>query len=130
MTFPTPCPDPSSWRGLLEGSLPAAQQGPLAAHLESCPRCRQALGGLAAGKDSWTEVARHLTRQGPGQAAAPARAAGQGDLAETQAESAPAGGPPLDFLDPSPVPGHLGRLGPYEVLGEVGRGGMGVVLRA
>ena len=36
----------------------------------------------------------------------------------------------LDFLAPPAKPGHLGRLGHYEVLAVVGRGGMGVVLRA
>lgn len=36
----------------------------------------------------------------------------------------------LDFLAPSDKPGSLGRLGHYEVQEVVGRGGMGVVLRA
>jgi WD40 repeat protein len=36
----------------------------------------------------------------------------------------------LDFLAPSERPGALGRLGHYEVLAVVGRGGMGVVLKA
>jgi serine/threonine protein kinase len=36
----------------------------------------------------------------------------------------------LDFLSPSQKPGSLGRLGYYEVLAVVGRGGMGVVFRA
>src|SRR5262245_57368810 len=36
----------------------------------------------------------------------------------------------LDFLAPSQKPGALGRLGHYEVLKVVGRGGMGVVFRA
>jgi formylglycine-generating enzyme required for sulfatase activity/predicted Ser/Thr protein kinase len=36
----------------------------------------------------------------------------------------------LDFLQPSDAPGSLGRLGQYEVREVVGRGGMGVVLKA
>jgi eukaryotic-like serine/threonine-protein kinase len=36
----------------------------------------------------------------------------------------------LDFLTPSEQPGHLGRLGHYEVTEVIGRGGMGVVLKA
>src|SRR5262249_54422998 len=42
----------------------------------------------------------------------------------------PGAGQPLDFLAASQRPGSLGRLGHYEVLEVVGRGGMGVVLRA
>src|SRR5438105_12189859 len=40
------------------------------------------------------------------------------------------GGEALDFLVPSDRPGSLGRLGHYEVSAVVGRGGMGLVLKA
>src|SRR5262245_57885086 len=40
------------------------------------------------------------------------------------------GGESLDFLTPSDKPGSIGRLGHYEVQALVGRGGMGVVLKA
>src|SRR5262245_1990562 len=36
----------------------------------------------------------------------------------------------LNFLTPAQKPGLLGRLGHYEVLAVVGKGGMGLVLRA
>jgi WD40 repeat protein len=42
----------------------------------------------------------------------------------------PETGEPFDFLAPSQRAGALGRLGHYEVLEVVGRGAMGVVLRA
>src|SRR5262245_10373249 len=44
--------------------------------------------------------------------------------------SGPDADEPLGFLTPSEKPGSPGRLGHYEVQEVIGRGGMGVVLRA
>jgi WD40 repeat protein len=54
----------------------------------------------------------------------------RGSDATRTAPSAPDGGEGLDFLAPSERPESLGRLGHYEVQALVGRGGMGVVLKA
>src|SRR5205823_5906189 len=67
--------------------------------------------------------------------AAPERLAGERadseKLGETQGDN-PADGKEseaLGFLAPATKPGVLGRLGHYEVLDVIGRGGMGIVLR-
>jgi hypothetical protein len=52
------------------------------------------------------------------------------DPTKTGGVQTSADGPDLSFLSPPREPGHLGRLDHFEILSVVGRGGMGVVLRA
>src|SRR5262245_12866352 len=134
MTQQLSCPDPARWRELLDGTLPQNEQAELDRHLEACVRCQQALEGLVADTPSWSGAARHLRQAEPAPEPALQQAIeklkGKGVEPETQPERPRGNEDALDFLDPPKNPEHLGRLGHYEVTEVIGRGGMGVVLKA
>ena len=134
MVVQASCPDPTFWRGLLDGTLPPTDEKLLHVHLESCLHCQQVLQDLAAGSDSWAGLPRYFGKGTPPPEDALRRImeemGGRPQPAETTVEQRAEGEVTLDFLDPTDEPGQLGRLGPYHVLEVIGRGGMGVVFRA
>jgi serine/threonine protein kinase len=131
------CPDPATWRQLLEATLDEPQLQCLTRHLDSCSACRQTVDQLAAQGQSWSS----LPIRALGQAATPEPAltevmaklkGGDAHGAETLGEPREAQPPDadLEFLKPSTKPGHLGRLGHFEIQEVIGKGGFGIVLKA
>jgi len=98
-------------------------------HLESCATCREGLDAKAAEPELWGEVRETL---GSGESllldepdaesstASPAAAGSEGNIENEDV---------LTFLKPTDDPRMLGRFGGYEIVGVVGRGGMGTVLK-
>jgi hypothetical protein len=129
----TDCPEPGLLKALLDGTLSPPDETMVGRHLETCPRCQQALEALVADGASWAELPRRLRPEQPEAGAtlhpALARSTRHTRAAETQPEASASDLPP-DFLDASDEVGHLGRLGRYEVRRVIGRGGMGIVLEA
>jgi len=114
----TPCPDQSVLEALFANQLSAPIKDALEAHLQQCAACRQLLESMTAatllGHGLSTDEQWHFPvpplpppEAGPPAADRPTRA----------------GAPVTDPTTAPDVPG-------YQILGELGRGGMGVVYRA
>ncbi|MEX2558419.1 MAG: protein kinase [Pirellulales bacterium] len=121
---------PQQLAPFVAGELPPADEAALVEHLDQCPACRQRLEQLAAEPGDWRELPELLRPEGwePG-SPRETGTLGFSRSIEASGESAPAAAS-LSFLAPSEEPNMLGRLGTYEVIGLVGQGGMGLVLKA
>lgn len=125
-TLPTGC---SSERiqSFLSGTLAADEQTSFEDHLTHCGSCRVSLEDAAADPGFWNESQSQLAYWGEE----------TDDLLRTTASNS-AGNDlthnPLavlrGLLVPSDDPHSMGRLAAYEVMGLVGRGGMGIVVKA
>ena len=140
---------------LLDESLPEAVESEVSTHVASCPACQVELESLAAGRGWWDEAGRRLS--GLGENAAfiglmPHASHGTRDELSGESEGGRTGRPSygdaihedsshadeaarfatdfaVDCLEPSDDSAMLGRLGEYEIVEVIGRGGMGVVLK-
>ncbi|RPI80754.1 MAG: serine/threonine protein kinase, partial [Planctomycetaceae bacterium] len=126
------CPARGEWTRLLHEALTDDRQRQLEAHLERCPECRKQLDEIAGALPLCPEP---VAAEGGGATllesvmrkllspAAPAEStggAGTPELLEL----------PPGMLEPATRRGSLGRIGHFDVLSVIGRGGLGVVLRA
>lgn len=118
--------DRNRLRLLLEERLPPDTEAEFLTHLERCETCRRELEALAANPKWWKEAKKLLA---PSPAGSPATAGPQGDPTDLP-DSETAQGSWRAFLQPTDAPGSIGRLDRYDVVGLLGRGGMGVVLKA
>ena len=130
MSGPESCREAARLQRMLEGTLPPDEQTTVAEHLEKCPACQMKYEELSAST--------RLVPEGSGKPPGPGetalhevmeRLAGERPPAASEGPASAAEEISLSFLSPSEHPGHLGRLGPYEIIEVIGQGGMGVVLK-
>ena len=114
-------------RSLLDGELPEHAEAECISHVESCEPCRKQLESLAADAEMWSETQEMLSDWRLSTLARPS-SEHDADRDEERTGNPPkADHPP--FLSPTDNPAMLGRLGEFDVLEVIGRGGMGIVLK-
>ncbi len=119
------------WTLVEQQADPGEEAEAVARHVESCQACQDTLSDLGGDSPWWRDAKEWLADEGSkggleGQGAGNAVPSGEG----LELDLPPL--PPVDlsFLEAPSHPEMLGRIGRYDVEGLLGRGGMGVVLRA
>ena len=124
-----PCCDPGRIEQLLEGRLTANEQSQFENHLETCPTCRERLETTAAEEAYWTEAAEHLRDDALDKETGTSGLLGLADPDGAASEERVGALRITDYFDPTDDPRMMGRFGGYEIVGIIGYGGMGVVLK-
>ena len=134
----TVCPPLADLERLIHGRCTDARNAALCEHVGACPECQKRLDRLAGSGSGLAERLREAESEPPPQDSAywKALAYAEDELRKTvvfqpggRTTDAPDGTElELDFLQPADKPDLLGKLGRFDIVRVVGRGGMGVVL--
>ncbi len=122
--YRTTC-NPQRIQLFLDQKLSDAELSAFESHLSHCDDCRRRLETTVASEDLWSEMRESLRDD-----QLPPDGLQSGDSDSTGEDASSSQTTVLKLLAPTDDDRMLGRWGTYEVVGVVGTGGMGVVLKA
>ena len=128
------CPPADELDRLIRGRHTDGDSATLTEHVGHCPGCQERMESLAAGDEpQLASAVRHGDRDRPPSHSAywKALSAVENEVVTTTHFSGNGTADrelDLAFLQPTDIPNHLGKLGTFDIVRVVGRGGMGVVL--
>src|SRR5262245_8556255 len=132
-TAKSACPTDDELKDLIAETDPTARCEALTGHVGECPACQARIEALATDGDAQLfQCCRGADKLDPPTGSAFWKALDGAERAltvtlapdETDEKTKPPEEIKLDFLRPAETPGRLGRLGHFEIVRVIGRGGM------